>query len=218
MWLLFFSFFSAPQMTPSSVTYCKVQPKKGCKNGTFCEVGKTYRTSEKPRLGHCGFHCCSNFLLCCVFTCQKLEKNNKYFLVNVGTVVHTTNEGVICSNEMFIKEELTLDQVLQTFYPQMLIESIKQNPLVLKYIPENLKTFGMCFLAVVKYGMVLEFAPESFKGVEMCFLAVEQHGRALEFVPEQFKKYHICLMATKKHKPNIRYVPDCLKDKCLKTK
>jgi hypothetical protein len=204
-------------MSFSSATFCKVQPKNGCKNGTYLEVGKTFKVLKKPFLGHCGFHCCSNFLLCCVFMLQDLNENNRYFLVNLGEVVHGNPEkdGIVCSNEMFIKEEVTLDQVLQTFNRQMLIESIKLNPLTLKYIPENLKTFEICFLAVVNYGLTLEFVPESLKGGKMCFLAVGQHGRALEFVPEQFKYFHICLKAMEKHKSNVKHVPECLKNKCL---
>ncbi len=82
---------------PNSPVFCKIQPKEGCTNKTFFEVGKLYEMNSKPKNCKNGFHCCLNFLEC--FGCLGNNKGCRYFRVQLGTNVDRENE-VFCSNEM----------------------------------------------------------------------------------------------------------------------
>jgi hypothetical protein len=83
--------------------------------------------------------------------------------------------------------------------------------IVLKYMPENLKTTEMCLAVVQQYGFALKYVPENFKTMELCMAAVQRNGFALEYVPESFKTMELCMTAVQQNGHLLKYVPDNLK-------
>ncbi len=85
--------------------------------------------------------------------------------------------------------------------------------LLLKDIPEHMKTKGICELAVSKRGLSLQFVPEHMKTEEMCKLAIAENGLALEDVPENLKTEKLCEKAVAKTGVALKFVPEHMKSK-----
>jgi hypothetical protein len=92
------------------------------------------------------------------------------------------------------------------------------NGAALKFIPEHLKTAGLCEIAVEKDGRNLEGVPEKLKTQKLCLKAVKGNGRALEFVPEQLKTLNLCYIAVQNRGTAYDFVPARLQiEVCIKT-
>ena len=67
-----------------------------------------------------------------------------------------------------------------------MIEAVKKYPLLLEYIPDHLKTQGMCDDAVSKGSYNLKYVPGHLKTEKMCKKAFEDDPEALQFVSNWF--------------------------------
>jgi hypothetical protein len=99
------------------------------------------------------------------------------------------------------------------------LAAVKQNGLVLRYVPDSLRTKEVSLAAVEQDGRALEYVPEALKTEDMCLAAVKEDGRALKYVPAALKTADMCLAAVKQDDWALRYVPEALKaDICLAAK
>ena len=54
------------------------------------------------------------------------------------------------------------------------LEEIYENGFALKYVPEDMRTYELCEIAVKNEGWALEFVPKEFKTKELCEIAVKE--------------------------------------------
>ena len=87
-------------------------------------------------------------------------------------------------------------------------EAVNIGPFHLTFLPDRLKTKGMCKRVVEKYPYSLECVPDHFKTGEMYLEAVHKNPYTLRHVPDQFKTKEICNKAVKKNPSSLQYVPD----------
>jgi hypothetical protein len=83
----------------------------------------------------------------------------------------------------------------------------------LKNVPNNLRSFELCKIAVASFGPALKHVPNELKTREMCEIAVNQDGVALEFVPSEMIDALICELALSNCKMAYIFIPDVLKTK-----
>ena len=82
----------------------------------------------------------------------------------------------------------------------------KINPLIIKYVPENMKTPEMFLEMVRSYGRYgLEYIPENMKTPEICMEAVKRDGLALQYVPENMRTPEMCMEAVNKYPIYFEY-------------
>ena len=75
------------------------------------------------------------------------------------------------------------------------IEAIQERNWTLQFVPEELRTKEMCFVAVEKDGMNLGDVPKELITPEICAIAVENDGQALAYVPDELRTKEICEIA-----------------------
>ena len=98
--------------------------------------------------------------------------------------------------ELFEKTKLRVDDTLESFFSR----AIKNGSYILKFVPENMKTYELCLEAIMSdeqahgCGWTLEYVPENFSSA-ICLEAVKKNGGALNYVPEELKTYELCLEA-----------------------
>ena len=125
-------------------------------------------------------------------------------------------------NDLIDETITTEEEALQTikeaplglrFVPKALktakvcLAAVKCSGFYLKYVPKELKTEDLCLLAVLDDGRALEHVPGKFKTPELCLLAVENDGSALEHVPRKLKTPELCLFAVRKYWLALKFVP-----------
>ena len=79
------------------------------------------------------------------------------------------------------------------------------------FIPDFLKTQGMCIKAAKKNPWMLEVVPDYFKMQEMCNDVVKKRPWQLKYVPDYFKTQEICNDVVETVSWALEYVPDRLK-------
>ena len=71
---------------------------------------------------------------------------------------------------------------------QKWLDEVSDRGWKLRDVPDEFKTYDLCWEAVSGYGLALEFVPDEFKTPELCLMAVNDCHWALEFAPEEFKE------------------------------
>ena len=90
----------------------------------------------------------------------------------------------------------------------MCIKAVEEDPRMLRYVSDNLKTQEMCEKALKKIHVCWHI-PNHFKTQGMCESAVEDNLWSLVYVPDPYKTQEIYNKAVKKKDPwLLRYVPD----------
>ena len=69
-------------------------------------------------------------------------------------------------------------------------ETVKSDPWMLKYVPDQYKTQGMCNEAVQRVPWMLKYVPDQYKTREMCNEAVQNDPWMLEHVPDPFLRWY----------------------------
>ena len=115
-------------------------------------------------------------------------------------------EQAIEATEHYIYQNYDMDYVRE-------VDEVKKNGgEYLQYVPEELKTFELCELAVKDWAYALESVPEELRTKELCTIAITQYGcgQTLEFVPNHLKSQELCEIAvTNDFTGNaLRYVPE----------
>lgn len=72
---------------------------------------------------------------------------------------------------------------------------ITDNYSILSLIPCELRDRDMCLRAIKKDGAAIRDVPEDVKTYEMCYLAIQENGKELDMVPLQFRDEKMCLAA-----------------------
>ena len=91
---------------------------------------------------------------------------------------------------------------------QEMCEKAVENHYPLRFIPDHLKTQGMCNKAVEKDPYNLKYVPNQFKTRKMCEKAVEDDPETLKFVLNQYKAQWLCERAIEEDSYNLNFVPD----------
>ena len=97
-------------------------------------------------------------------------------------------------------------------------EAIRNNPWVLRYVPDFLKTKEICIRAIDKNPWQLKDVPHNFKTQEIYDKAVRGDPHSLSFIPDHFKTQEMCNRVVEASPYALRYIPDCLlPKKCVTT-
>ena len=78
-------------------------------------------------------------------------------------------------------------------------DAVRNNPHVLRRVPDWFKTGEMCSGPVHRVPRSLEFVPNHLKTKGMCKEAVDKVPRSLEFVPDHLKTQWMCSGAVYKN-------------------
>ncbi|GAB6119098.1 DUF4116 domain-containing protein [Dysgonomonas termitidis] len=85
-----------------------------------------------------------------------------------------------------------------------------------KFVPDNLKTEGLCLKAIQEtgaFGEVFDYIPEHLRTKKIYKLAVETNETALKWVPEKKRSYQMCLSAVERDGYQLEFVPERKKTK-----
>jgi len=95
--------------------------------------------------------------------------------------------------------------------PQLCLKAVRSNGLALCFVPEEQQTHQIVMAAVTNEGAALEYAvPEFQNDPDICEKAVESNGEALEFVPEHLCTKPLVLSALAQTLDSLDYVPEAL--------
>ena len=102
-------------------------------------------------------------------------------------------------------------------YFNVSIEEQIVNAFGLEWIPESLRSAGLCEIAVRKRPEDLDYVPPVLRTSKLCACAVEQDGRALEFVPDGLKSRSLCEVALQNDFCALHWVPEAFRtyENCL---
>ena len=87
-------------------------------------------------------------------------------------------------------------------------EAVSIKPHYLTFLPDHLKTKGMCDKAVCRDPWLLFDVLDHFKSQEMCKRVIEENLQVLKYVPDQFKIQKMCDDAVRHDPSSLQYVPD----------
>ena len=89
-------------------------------------------------------------------------------------------------------------------------EAMSIKPHYSTFLPDHLKTKGMCDKAVRRDPWLLFDVLHHFKSQEMCKRVVEENPQVLKYVPDQFKIQKMCDDAVSNDPSSLQYIPDWL--------
>jgi len=67
---------------------------------------------------------------------------------------------------------------------EQILEEITMNPWIVRYLPDEFKTYDFILEAVKRTGEIIKFVPESMKTHEFCAIARNNYPMANNFIPE----------------------------------
>jgi hypothetical protein len=110
-----------------------------------------------------------------------------------------------------------IDNVFEDMPKEFVTEELclavaQKNGLMLRFVPEELKTGAVCRAAVESSGH-LDNVPEALKTEELCLIAVRKKGGALSHVPKKLLTEALCIAAVKQDEQALEYVPKNLRAK-----
>jgi Domain of unknown function (DUF4116) len=107
-----------------------------------------------------------------------------------------------------------LEELSAQYWPRferVIVHALRQNGLVLGYIPEALLTEEMCRIAVAQDGLALRTVPQYLRTKELYEIAAAQHGGALYDVPEKLRTEELCRIAVTQNGRALEYIPRVLR-------
>jgi hypothetical protein len=197
-----------------ATTHCFIKTKNDREHYI---VGKTYVIDKVPISGRCGFHCCTNFLHCCIYGSNEWSDKVRYFLVTLGSETDSCKwDKFVCGNTMTVKQELTRQKAQDSVTFRMCLKVVKQDGITLRFVPEHFKR-QLADPAVENKGLALQHIDETLRSPALCSKAFHSNALAFKHVPEQFKSPNMCLNAVKRNGLNLEFVPNFLKtpDMCI---
>ena len=72
------------------------------------------------------------------------------------------------------------------------LEEIYENGYALIDIPEDMRTYELCEVAVKDFPYALQYVPEELKTPRLCYVAIKNDGTTLELVPEELRTFELC--------------------------
>ena len=84
---------------------------------------------------------------------------------------------------------------------------VEKNPSSLQYVPDHLKTQGMCGKAIEVDTYTLKFVPDHLKTEEMCEKVAEERSYLLQYVPNCLKMEETCEKAVRDDPSSLQFVP-----------
>lgn len=92
--------------------------------------------------------------------------------------------------------------------PERCMIAVKQNGLVLKFIPKVMHTEKLCLEAVTQAGMAVQYLLKKVINTDICMAAVKSNGNALMYIPTEFFTSELYVEAVKQDGEALRFVPD----------
>jgi hypothetical protein len=86
--------------------------------------------------------------------------------------------------------------------------AVKQNVDALQFVPKELRNHELYIIALKQKGSTLRFILEKNRNCVLCKIAVQQYGSALQYVPEKLRTPEICMIAVGKDGYALQYVPE----------
>ena len=90
---------------------------------------------------------------------------------------------------------------------QIILESIKRNPMSLEGVPEKYLTEELCYEAIKIRGDVLDFIPKKFHSKRISEEAMRTYPLCIENIPKKYLTKEICISALRKSLQSIRFIP-----------
>ena len=137
----------------------------------------------------------------------KDNKKSKKVLINntlglLGNLLYKYKDNEEISDYIYAKEK------------EIVLEAIKQNPYVLRYVSKDKNIKDLCYEAVKQNGAALEYAPEELQNDKYLVLeAIKQNGYAFKYASTELqndKKF--VLNAVKIHGNALKYASEELKN------
>jgi hypothetical protein len=176
------------------------------------------------------------------------DKKNNLFVVDIPNDAKITidkynfkTDKIILSKPTKIAEnfsyldiikKISIDKKINFILNDFILNSVKIEPGLIKYLPDEYKTYDICLEAVSNYGAYLEYVPDIHRNekmylnavksqgnsivfikekditLELCKYAIKNSGLSLEFFPNRCKTFELCLDAVKENGYSIKYVPE----------
>lgn len=92
--------------------------------------------------------------------------------------------------------------------PERCMIAVKQNGLVLKFIPKVMHTQELCLEAVKQDGTAVKYISKKVINTEIFITAVKNNGNALMYIPSEFFTSKLYVEALKQDGKALRFVPD----------
>jgi len=141
-----------------------------------------------------------------------------YIFANMVAIITIPDDAkVYCdvlkanADKILISERMTFPQFFETIKKEMWIELIKENGLMLKFVPIDLRIVELCEIAVKQNGLALEYVPINLRTKELCTSAVKKHGYALSHIPQELRTNELCEIAVKQNGLALEDIPQELR-------
>jgi hypothetical protein len=121
------------------------------------------------------------------------------------------------------KAAITADGLLLKVLPEALrteelcLAAVQQTGLALQAVPEARRTRELCLMAVRFFGAVLDDVPTGLRDREICLAAVSDFGEALKDVPPELRDLEMCLVAYMSYSTlALEHIPEHLRPEVLR--
>jgi hypothetical protein len=110
----------------------------------------------------------------------------------------------------YIEKEIDLQiaKKLQIKTVAAAIRAVKNNSYNLGRIPEHLKNYKICYMALKNGYDVFKFVPDNLKDAKLCRMAVRYSYWALKLVPDRLKTEELCIMSVREDWRMLEFVPE----------
>ncbi len=96
--------------------------------------------------------------------------------------------------------------------PELMLQAVKQNGIVLRDLPEYLQIPPILFAAISQNGLALQYVSQEWREEEfyelLCLIAVEKNGMALQYVPKEKISVELCRKAVNQNPKALQFVPE----------
>jgi len=86
-------------------------------------------------------------------------------------------------------------------------QKIENTDIGLANMPEEFRTYGLCYQAVSQHGRNLRYVPHDLRDIDMCERAVSDCGASLRDTPAHLRNAKLSLLAVRNDGTALEYVP-----------
>ena len=172
-------------------------------------LGTQWCTAARKNNAFEHYHSIAPLIVICLRKNGDLPARKLQLHVHAGYIQFTDENDARVLPELILERWHDLEMLLHW--------AVSRNGLVLKCIPEPLRTEAVCLAAVGRDGVALIFVPEPLRTEAMCLTAVKQNGRALQYVPEHLCTEAICTAAVTEYGHALEFVPRLLRTEAICT-
>ena len=99
----------------------------------------------------------------------------------------------LCLIAVYFNPE-NIQYVPDEFQKELSAYAVKRDPKTLQYVKIEYKTERMCTLAVLEDGLLLRFVPDNLKTIDICLFACQNNVKAIRYASQEFIENHTLLI------------------------